>query len=57
MPTMTQFILNDSDIEEVIKDEYKYEIIKKFNEDFVKSRKDLPQEFIDIVNKHFWEMI
>jgi len=57
MPTMTQFILNDSDIEEVIKDEYKYEIMKKFNEDFVKSQKDLSQEFIDIVNEHFWEMI
>ena len=50
-------ILNDDEIEEIIKDEYKQKIIKKFNTNFINSQKDIPEEFIDIVNQHFWEMI
>lgn len=32
------------------------EIKDKFD-DFIKNQKDIPQKYIDIINKHFWDLI
>ena len=32
-------------------------ILREFAEKIEKNSKDIPPEFIDVVNKHFWELI
>jgi len=41
----------------VAADEVLTDYIKNRFDEFVENQKDIPQEYIDIINEHFWELI
>jgi hypothetical protein len=42
---------------QILEQDLEIQVLKKFAENLLTSTEDSPQEVIDVVNKHFWDLV